>query len=235
MARSTINPVAFGIMGAAVGGMQFMLSDVVRRMQEEADLWKLRRLDEIRIAEEGRANQEWQRRNDIEVQDQQRRDELLFRQGMQQDERQNQFTLGRDAEQRSFEAGMEDRRTDNDMAINEQQAELQRQNIEHEEELRRTRPQPPGDQTGMYGTDGKFYPVGTPMPQGVTPTVGFGATNLGTRGTTASRAGQRPSFINDNRIGSSEQNPLPVASLEEAKRAAPGTWIRLPNGRVGQR
>lgn len=232
MAR--INPFQFALMGFAKGAFEFALSDELENRRLRAEQQKLDRLEVIRREQEQRDNAEWERRFALEKENAQIRDEVNFRQQLELTRAGQQFTAGENAKSRSHDSAMLDERQAFDLEMDERRAAREKERQEM------------GTPDGLYGSDGKFYPQGTPLPPGVTPTVGFGATNLGTRGLAGGasyvspRAGARsgipgvPGPVPAKR-GSSQDDPLDVASVQEAQKQAPGTWIRLPNGKVGQR
>jgi hypothetical protein len=186
--RAHVNPIEFGLMGMAQGALQWGLSEITRRNIEEAEMAKEQRLAQLREQyqqqDESRANGEWTRRTGIEhanaLDVQQSQADILA--GRQHDEQ--KFLADQNAQNRSHDVQMEGLRntdeTQRQLTVAEQEAKLHRANTAYDETFRATTN--PGNNDGMYGTDGKWYPKGTAMPAGVTPTVGFGATNLGLRG-----------------------------------------------------
>lgn len=231
MARAAhINPLQFGLMGAALGGLQFLLDDMTRKRAEEAELRKEQRLQAIRMEEENRQNQEWTRRTAI---DQQNAQANLSMQNELELQRQNDtqnFQHTERAADRQHDFAIESVRSqdalDNTMAANEQEAKLHRANTAYDETFKAVI-NPRGGEKGMYGSDGKFYPTGAQMPVGVTPTVGFGATNLGLRGT-----GRGSTYVSPRGQPVGAVNPMAGAAPAATGGYPEGTRLRGPDGRV---
>lgn len=207
-----------GIMGAILGGLKYQLDLNTQQLAEQAELEKEQRLAAIQqqnqIAQEGRANTEWTRRNDVENQQALARDDRTTDNNI----RQSDHTLGNELKLSDHNTGNDIVKTKVESGLTltrEQQMEQQRaadarQQAAFEAQQQRLThvhnetfdavaaakdPAHYGNSSqgdGLMGSDGKFYPKGTSMPNGVTPTVGFGATNLGTRGTQSGRLGTNP-------------------------------------------
>lgn len=237
-----------GMMGAALGGLQYMLSEDTQRRMEEAELRKLERLRALDIDKEQREGVEWQRRQEIETQDAIRRDEI----GALRDERklatEYQFRGQERAADREHDFALEEVRTGADIQKAEHGSKLRRGEAAFDEALVRTRPVQPGDDPtrgkGLIGSDGKTYKYGEPLPPGVTVAGGYGVSFAPSASkSTAPGAGRRRPGVGEvgstaapvSKPGDSQANPKQVWSIEEAEAAEPGTWIRLPNGKVGQR
>jgi hypothetical protein len=231
-----VNALQFGLMGIAQGGIQWALSEITRRRLEEADAAKEQRLAAIREQytqmDESRANAEWTRRTGIEHDNQ--LDQISAQNdaisGRQHDEQ--AYQSAENAKNRAHDMQLEQVRntdeTQRALTVNEQEAKLHRANTAYDETFKAV-VNPQGGNDGMYGTDGKWYPKGTPMPAGVTPTVGFGATNLGLRG------GQRGTYMSPRtgaqRVGA--VNPMAGAAPSQPAAGYPeGTKLRGPDGRI---
>lgn len=229
-----VNAFAFGLMGMAQGAMQWGLSEITRRRLEEADAAKEQRLAAIREEytrmDEQRANDEWTRRTGIEhanaLDVQQSQADILA--GRQHDEQ--SFQAQQNALNRQHDVQLEGIRnsdeTNRQLTVAEQEAKLHRANTAYDETFKSVI-NPQGANDGMYGSDGKWYPKGTAMPAGVTPTVGFGATNLGLRG------GQRGTYMSP-RTGAQRVGAVnPMAGAQPAAGGYPeGTKLRGPDGRI---
>lgn len=242
MAR--INATQMGIMGAFLGGLNFALNGEMQRIKDQADLVKEQRLRAIALETEDRANKEWTRRQEIEAQDQRTRDELndLRQQrlvGMQQGFQMEQKNIDR-----MHDLEMVGAREESDLRVGEATSRRNRSDHVYERTFDATlearMPRRASDK-GIMGDDGKFYPFGQDLPPGVKPRMTYGGTFAPSESKSAAprgthRGSRTPgTFTADNALGSSEANPKPVTSMQEAAALPPGTWIRLPNGKVGQR
>lgn len=231
MAR--INALQQGIMGAIVGGLQFKLSQQLEQMRLDAELAKEQRLQAIQREQ---ATFEFGQRKeilDLENQNAIKRDELNFNQQLRLTGTEQNFRATEAEKNRSHDLTLEDVRTNRDLTLegvrtnnNIKQTDAAarintREDIRKSvfvDEYQRQRGPKPGDAQGVYGSDGKFYSAGSPMPQGVSPTVGFGATNLGVRGTPASQRTHRG------------QATTPGVGAPSA--AAPASQFNAPQGAV---
>lgn len=176
--RHGINATKMGIMGAFLGGLNFALSDHLRRIDEEAQLAKEQRLLAIQRETEARANAEWERRQAITNEDQLRRDELNDTRQQRLVEMQQGFTATENDKNRHHDVVMTGVREGSQMRVNEQQGAVTRKNATYQEALYRTRPPEMGNDPtagkGILGSDGKTYKYGEPLPPGVKPAGGYG-------------------------------------------------------------
>lgn len=225
-----INPLQFGLMGAALGGLQFLLDDMTRKRAEEAELQKEQRLQAIRMQEEQRTNDEWTRRTAIDQQNAQANLQLTQQAENQRQAASQTFQAGQNEANRAHDFAIEDTRNTNEtarqMTVAEQEAKLHRANTAYDETFKSVI-SPRGGEKGMYGSDGKFYPTGAQMPVGVTPTVGFGATNLGLRGT-----GRGSTYVSPRGQPVGAVNPMAGAAPAATGGYPEGTRLRGPDGRT---
>lgn len=225
-----LNPVEFGLMGALLGGLKYKLDLDTERRLEEAEARKEQRLAEIQqqaqIAQEGRANAEWDRRQPIELQNDLMKTEYAGDIAAGHQQSAQQFQATENAKNRAHELTLEGVRnadeTNRQLTVAEQEAKLHRANTAYDETFR-SMVNPPGGNDGMYGSDGKWYPKGSTMPAGVHPTVGFGATNLGLRGG-AGAAG----YVSPRTGGV----PSPATSGPATGGYPEGTRLRGADGRI---
>lgn len=186
MGRKTRHALSMGIMGAIVGGLDFKKREWETQRAEEAEMRKQARLEQILIAREGR---------------QEERDVAREQRGYEHDKSMQLDRQDHDAAMAALNADLDLRRLATAHGYDlskltmqhvqqlqqiQTQGAVTRENATHEAQ---TRAEHTTEKDGLYGSDGRFYPVGTPLPAGVTPAVGFGATNLGTRGTAGSLLG----------------------------------------------
>lgn len=236
MAR--LNAAKFGIMGAVLGGLQFSLTAELERVRQQAELQKEQRLLAIQRENEERANQEWTRRNEIESENQLTRDEL-------NDVRQQrlvQMQLGHQASEK-------DKDRHHDLVVLDEQEESIMRREEHQtvladklDERKRKRDRsdhvytktfdavldakaPGRSDKGIYGKSGKWYPVGTNIPENDKPTAGFGVTFA----PSDSKAGRTSRL--DGRRG---QATAPGVAAPSAPAAPAGHTVigRTPDGRT---
>lgn len=205
-----------GILGAIIGGLEVKFSMATEQRMMAAEQAKQERLMQLRqqyeLAAEGRANAEWERR--FEMEGDQARENFELEKQAQRD----MFGIKTDAEREQMQYGHQ-----LDMTELERRSELERQQTQFEEDLLRDRPPGPGDVEGLYGTDGQWYPVGTGLPAGVEPVTGFGATNLGRRGTSDSASPL-------SRRGATSGRATEVAPMPGARKAPDGKWYVQQNG-----
>lgn len=254
--HTRVNPVAFGLMGAIIGGLQLRLSLETKRLLDEADIAKAERLAQIQqgmqLDAEQREDARWEVRNEIE------HGQLLERQQFENEAIQGrqstaqQFQSRQAAEQRAHEAQMEDRRSANDSILEDQRTNNNiRQgryatifNTEYE---RRRGGQDAGAGKGILGDDGRTYAYGEALPPGVKPAGGYGISwapsaskgGVGDGQNYVSPRSGRPAVPGPasapapqmDAPGSSAANPIPVRSREEAL-SQRGKWVRAPNGTV---
>lgn len=209
-----------GIMGAIVGGLKYQLDANTAALAQQAEMEKEQRLaqlqQQMQMGQEDRANTEWTRRNAIEADQQAQRDERTANLDVQKSNAVNDHAAANDL----TKLGAENQLTlTREQQMQAQRAEDARRQAAFEADQQRrnhvyTRTfdavagekdpnyfaSQRGGVDGVYGSDGKWYPKGTPLPTGITPAVGFGATNLGTRGTYSGRpgslrAGMRPGTV----------------------------------------
>ena len=180
-------------MGAVLGGLSFALTEEVQRIRDQADLAKEQRLLAIRDEEQTRANQEWERRNQIEHEDTLRRDELndLRQQrlvGMQQG-----FQADQKTQDRIHDMEMVGAREQSDLRVDDARAKTQRR--EHvfdatfDHAMDASMPRDQGK--GVLGSDGKTYKYGEALPAGVTPKGGYGISWAPSESKSANPAGAR--------------------------------------------
>lgn len=226
--RYHVNPFEFGLMGAILGGLQFKLNESTQQRAQEAEIQKEQRLAQIeqaqKIADESRANAEYTRREDIQQQHALEQAEYQNNLISGREQTSQQFQAQQNALNRSHDLTLEQIRAQDQQAAQENAGAIDRKNTMFRVGVEQVMGGKPGEKQGMYGTDGKFYPTGAQMPAGVTPTVGFGATNLGLRGT------QGGGYVSPRqRVGA--VNPMPVQP--QAGIARPTTqqdYAALPSG-----
>lgn len=197
MARqhTRINPLAFGIMGAIVGGLQLRISLEHERLLEEADTVKRERLAALQygmqLDAEARDDARWETRNAIEF-DQRMQTQQFENEAMQGRQRTAQeFQAEQASRQRQHEIGMEGIRTENDLRQIEAQGDVTAANQQRAARIDRTNrvydkvydatfdrafgtEQNGGAGKAILGDDGRTYPYGTPLPAGVKPAGGYG-------------------------------------------------------------
>lgn len=246
-----VNPWQFAIMGFAKGAFEFALSEEVERRRLAAEQQKLDRLEAIRREQEVRDNQEWEHRFMLQSENEQIRDEVNFRQ-QQEILRQTQGFTGAQAglnrqhdkdlvaTRAAAEAGLIEMRggidRSNSAALSDHNSRLRQQEEEHQARLNRRehvfsrvfdREYGGKGQTGIYGSDNQFYPVGTPLPPGVTPVAGVGGiTNLGARGNAGGYVSPRTGAT--NRFGTPGPVPAKPAGMPAPKTQQ--EYMGLPSG-----
>jgi hypothetical protein len=173
MARSKRHATRMGIMGAVLGAINFKVSQSLQQLAEEAEMRKLQRLEQIQIAREGRAEQ-----RDVA------KDERTFAQQEKMLDSSQQHDVALAGLRNEFDTQRLNQQlaAQREMNASDNAAALSRQELANRGalEVANVRSADSGD--GLYGSDGQWYPRGTALPAGVTPAVGFGATNLGVRG-----------------------------------------------------
>lgn len=245
MAHHSSNPygggfaLKMGLMGAITGGLKFQLDQFIAQQAQEAEIQKEQRLaqlqQQIKVQDEARANDEWTRRtgvdqsNAIALADHNdanltAREDRNFGHDVQKIGIENSATMSR-------EQFMEAQRHQHELDQQDHEAALNRQKTvfdgTYEAYMNAKGYGKNGGSDGIYGSDGKWYPKGTPLPANVTPAVGFGATNLGTRG--SDKAGYTSA-----RTGGVKVTPSgPAAPAAPAQSPHPdGTKLRGPDGRI---
>lgn len=187
------NAVAMGLLGAAVGAMNYALSEETRRIAEEAEARKEARLIALRqgdqVAAEQRQNAEWERRNAIENEQQTARDDRVterqltvqrdqqrFQSGEKNLDRQHDFTLI--GARLDAQKGLVDIETGAAISRAEFAERQRRAGVVFDTEYNRLRGpktgQNPEAGKGIIGDDGKTYKYGEPLPPGVKPKGGYG-------------------------------------------------------------
>lgn len=208
--------VKYGLMGAILGGLKFKLDEDTARRAEEAQLRKEARLQEIAMQAEQRANVEWERRAGIdqqnrlevsEVENEQLigRQEIGFKQDLQKQEVGHRLDKDRigyshelDLKEAQVQAGLTRANQTHQGAITRANqasaAARNRELLEYRETLVKERPTRPSDIKGIQGSDGKFYPAGTPLPPGVVGVAGYGTTwaPSASKGEPTTPSGRRP-------------------------------------------
>lgn len=182
-----------GLLGAAVGAMNYALSEETRRIQEEADARKEQRLIALRqgeqVAAEGRQNAEWERRNSIENEQQSARDDRItdrqlevqrdqqrFQSGEKQLDRQHDFSVI--GARLDAQKGLVDLETGAAITRAEYAERQRRAGVVFDTEYNRLRGPKNGTNPeagkGIIGDDGKTYRYGEALPPGVKPKGGYG-------------------------------------------------------------
>lgn len=181
-----------GIMGAVLGGLNFKLNEWTTERARLAEEAKLARLEQIEMAKEQRADQRQIASDErqhgyrmTELDSRQQHEVALVGLNHEYKTVEQALAAGYTMQQIQLQGDQAMARTQVNEAGATQRAREQNETTIKAAELRTN-----DDSRGMYGTDGVFYPVGTPMPAGVTPTVGYGATNLGVRGAGAGTPGR---------------------------------------------
>lgn len=166
--------VLAGLMGAGIGAMNYKLQEWTTKRAEEAEMRKAERLEQIQIAREGRQFEMkkvedernfGQQKEVIDIEGKMRKDltatELAARERLADKENANALTR----------QGMMIGANREEIGLREQsQLRLQ----ENEAKLR----QKYNNTDGVWGSDNKWYPTGTPIPTGITPMVGAGVSAL---------------------------------------------------------
>lgn len=168
-----------GLMGAVLGGLNFKLNQWTTERAEQAELRKLQRLEEIAMAREARADQR-QIASD-ERQHGYRMAELDSKQDH------DVALVGLNHEYKTIEAAqaagfrMDQIRVEGAQAMDRVQASEAGANARSAAsnattlEVANIRSEgAPGSQPHILGSDGRWYPQGTPLPAGVTPAAGSG-------------------------------------------------------------
>lgn len=235
-----------GLMGALAGGLKFDLDENVRQQAEQAEIQKelrLRQLEQqFKVDDEQRANQEWTRRTAID-----QANTLAV----------NHDTQAHEDVRQAATFGHEDTHAQLDSNLTlARERQLQAQKAQDDANLKAIETQNEerkhiytttfdasmdklgygkGPEKGVYGSDGKFYTVGTPLPPGVTPTTGFGASNLGVRGHAGGNG--NPYLSARTGAGSTPGTPTPAAPSGTAPApptmpspASQADYDRLPSG-----
>lgn len=231
------NAVAMGLLGAAVGAMNYALSEETRRIQEEADARKEARLIALRqgdqIASEQRQNAEWERRNAIEDEQQTARDDRVtsrqlalqrdsqnFQSGEKGKDRQHDFSLI--GARLDAQRGLVDLETGAAITRAEFAERQRRAGVVFDTEYNRLRGPKnsvnPEAGKGVIGDDGKTYKFGEPLPPGVKPKGGYGVSWSPSESKSSAPGGGR-------RRGGVGREAMPSAS-------APAPTFTAPQGAV---
>lgn len=186
MARR-IDATRMGIMGAFVGGLQFMLTEQTRLRMEQAELAKLERLRAIE-------DERWAQRNAIEHSQQTQRDELNFRREQLAADQQRRWQSGEKSLDRTHDVVMDERRYGQRMSEIGVQGQVTRENEKYREELYRSRPPEmqrgnDAEGKGILGSDGRTYKYGEQLPAGVKAVGGYGISWAPSESKSASPAG----------------------------------------------
>lgn len=235
--HTNINPLQWGIMGAIVGGLQMKLSVETRNMLDEADIQKAKRLAEIQnemqVAQEGRAEDRWAAHNQIEDAQAQARDQRMMDRQLLIQQNSQEFQGRENQANREHDFAVEDRRTANDLrqievqggvtaANQERAARIDRYNKVYGSVFDRIFGRENGN--AVVGDDGRTYPQGTDIPQGVKPVLAYG----GSWAPSASKQGTPAGTYVSPRAGGRPAVPSPSTS------PAPGTpaQFQAPPGAV---
>lgn len=169
-----------GILGALAGALSFKLSADAQRMQEEAEMRKLQRLEELQMQREAREEERWQQRFGLQTQAARENAQFEHKLGLERIEAQHGLSVEEAERQRQHALMLERERTGGDLRLERERHTLRKEEARFEEELRRTRP-PDADGRApvmVLGDDGVTYELkpGQRLPPGVKPAGGSGIT-----------------------------------------------------------
>ena len=189
--RSSKDAIIDGLMGAAIGGLNFKLNEITARQAEEAEARKMERLAVIQRGnaefESGLRREENKQRHGFDMVQLDKTQE--FQSGESAKTREHQFSLSREeqaaanARTAMSEAGANARNS----SSNQTQLEVARMRAAQEQT-------DAAAGKGILGSDGITYPYGQALPAGVTPMGGYGV-SWAPSASKSGAAGPRPGIM----------------------------------------